>query len=777
MPIPKRRKDESKNKFIERCMSNDTMKKEFPKNKQRLAVCHSQLDAAGGDDCGLVMRADMHMAHGEGGKRPSFSCLAYAGGAISPDSPFLDAKVIIDLSTATSPDRIAANLNHDYTQIVGQTDSVKITSKNITMKGKVTGDWLREGDPSEQVITHAKGGFVWPVSLGASIGNLDFLEGGETETVNGAEVAGPIYVARRVRLRHIAFLSDPADQEAMAEIAAKRGKNKGDVKEAPNMSAFEKWLKALGFEDASELSEDQRTNLEANWKNDVAQKKAAAKAAKLAAAAAAAADDDDGDDDVVPTPAPKRRKRVRSADDNLNIIKAERDRKKKIDELSTKYAGEYPDAVEAIMEMRDGGHEDETMTTRDFENLLLRECTRYQRLDTTVRTSHKKETVQEAEFEAALCKLGGMSSASLEKTFKPEILEASDKRWRFGLSLREFLEFTARSHGFSGSFRSEAVDVMAAAMPTREMRLATGPSTYDVSGILGNVLNRFVVDFFMSVDLSALNMITAKRPVTDFRQISSYSLTGDLTYEKVEPGGEIKHGTFGESGYTNQADTYGKMVAIDRRDLINDDIGALSRISQRLGRGGALALADVFWTLFINNSAFFTTARLNLVEGATTALGIDSLSTAKTQFNLQIDPDGKSMTVPPSILLVPPELEATAKVILQSQLVVIAGTSATGAAADLRGNANIHSGTLGLAMARELSNSTYTGESSLKWYTLASPGVLPVIETCFLNGREMPIIENAQADFETLGIKMRGYFDFGCGMQEYRGGVAMKGEA
>ena len=41
MPIPKPGKGEKEEKFIGRCMSNDTMKKEYPKNVQRLGVCYS----------------------------------------------------------------------------------------------------------------------------------------------------------------------------------------------------------------------------------------------------------------------------------------------------------------------------------------------------------------------------------------------------------------------------------------------------------------------------------------------------------------------------------------------------------------------------------------------------------------------------------------------------------------------------------------------------------------------------------------------------------------
>lgn len=40
MPIPKPKKDEKKEEFIKRCMSNSKMKQEYPTTKQRLAVCN-----------------------------------------------------------------------------------------------------------------------------------------------------------------------------------------------------------------------------------------------------------------------------------------------------------------------------------------------------------------------------------------------------------------------------------------------------------------------------------------------------------------------------------------------------------------------------------------------------------------------------------------------------------------------------------------------------------------------------------------------------------------
>ena len=42
MPIPKPEKNEDKDKFVARCMSNETMKKDYPNTNQRIAVCLGQ---------------------------------------------------------------------------------------------------------------------------------------------------------------------------------------------------------------------------------------------------------------------------------------------------------------------------------------------------------------------------------------------------------------------------------------------------------------------------------------------------------------------------------------------------------------------------------------------------------------------------------------------------------------------------------------------------------------------------------------------------------------
>ena len=46
MPLPKRNKDENAKNFVNRCMSSDVMKEEYPNQQQRVAVCINQSRAA-----------------------------------------------------------------------------------------------------------------------------------------------------------------------------------------------------------------------------------------------------------------------------------------------------------------------------------------------------------------------------------------------------------------------------------------------------------------------------------------------------------------------------------------------------------------------------------------------------------------------------------------------------------------------------------------------------------------------------------------------------------
>ncbi|MBW7905473.1 MAG: hypothetical protein LC135_03165 [Phycisphaerae bacterium] len=378
---------------------------------------------------------------------------------------------------------------------------------------------------------------------------------------------------------------------------------------------------------------------------------------------------------------------------------------------------------------------------------------------------HMAENAMGGQILEAACMLTAKLT-KVEKEYDEKTLEAASRRFRGGIGLQELLLEAAWANGYTGRNFRDSRAVLRAAFG---QNLQAGFSSIDIGGILSNVTNKFLLEGFFSVERTWRN-ITAIRNVSDFKTVTSYRLIGKDQYEKVAPGGELKHGTLGEQSYTNKADTYGLLLSIDRRDIVNDDLGAITTVPRKLGRGSGLKINDVFWSIFMNNAAFFAAGNNNYLTGADTALGIDGLTKAEVAFLNQTDPDGKPLGVMPQVILVPTALSAVGTMLFKS--LEFRDTTAN----TKQPIANPHQGKFRVEVSRYLSNTQYTGFSDKAWYLLADPVDLPVIETAFLNGQESPTIETAEADFNVLGVQMRGYHDFGVAMQEPRGGVKSKGE-
>jgi hypothetical protein len=245
----------------------------------------------------------------------------------------------------------------------------------------------------------------------------------------------------------------------------------------------------------------------------------------------------------------------------------------------------------------------------------------------------------------------------------------------------------------------------------------------------------------------------------------------DMEYERIGANGEIPHGKVGEETFSRSADTFAKMFALTRKQIINDDLGAFDDLRTRLGRGAARALRRLFWQTFMNNASFFTAGRTNYIDGATTNLGVDGvgLQLGITAYRKMKSTDKKKVGVPgssigaPTTLLVPPELEHNASKLYVSQNLSTVQDD------------NIHRGKYKPVVVNELSDTDYTGNSTTAWYLFGA--LLKPVVVSFLNGNENPTVESADADFNTLGVVFRGYHDFGVDMAEWLSGVKSKGAA
>ena len=676
-----------------------------------------------------------------------FSMTAYTGGKMMVR---WGHPVVVDLSGLRVSAKSRPILrDHDPAQIVGHTTEIS-TAGSIKLKGVISA----ANQHAQEVQASSDNGFPWQASIGASPERVVFVDRGETIQVNGRTFSGPIYVAKQATLKEVSFVALGADDNTSSRL---EGGTKPSTIEVTTMD-FEKWLQAKGFSDANTLTDEQKTALKAMFDAEKTkpQEFDPAKMTAEQKAALKAIFDSEKKDDKNP-----------HGEEFRTVLEAERKEKQRIDAINgiaAQAIKDYPTQLDTIESLVTAAHKDKTVDSRLFELEMLRAMRPAG--PGTIRRGGE-EGIGDKVIVAAICKT--LRLRDVEKQFDERTLDATDKYFKMGIGLQQLLFKAAAANGHSYDSAANVRGLLQAAFAGQPGAIqASGFSTFSLTGILSDVMNKMLLDHFNAVE-GTWRQISAIRPVRDFRTINSYSLTGDLQYEKVGPTGEIKHGTISETSYTNKAETYARMLAVTRNDIVNDDLGAFQRIPQRLGRGAALAINDVFWTIFLNNSSFFTAGNNNVSTGAGSALDATgaAINAAEVVFAAQTDPDGKPLGLMPRILLVPPTLANTAARLMGSML--------TTGGSDNVADKNVYQGKYRVASSVYMENSSYTGNSAAAHYLLADPQDMPVIETVFLNGRDVPVVESADADFNTLGIQIRAYHDFGVALQEARGGVRSAG--
>src|SRR6056297_2154270 len=107
---------------------------------------------------------------------------------------------------------------------------------------------------------------------------------------------------------------------------------------------------------------------------------------------------------------------------------------------------------------------------------------------------------------------------------------------------------------------------------------------------------------------------------------------------------------------------------MNRKDWINDDLGALMTMIDAHGRAGRRAVNDLVWKVIYEAVAgsFFDAANDNYVDGAGSALDIASLSAGIQAMRERRDAEGNDLDIEPNLLVVGPKNEQIAKAVLES---------------------------------------------------------------------------------------------------------------
>lgn len=288
---------------------------------------------------------------------------------------------------------------------------------------------------------------------------------------------------------------------------------------------------------------------------------------------------------------------------------------------------------------------------------------------------------------------------------------------------------------------------------------------------LGNAAGKIAMDAYRQA-VPTWRSFAAIKPASNFKAHCGVRLTDIGSLQQLPPDGTFEHGGVDESVYSFKIDTFGKLLCLTRQDIINDDLGLFNDTATAFGRGAARKLSDLVYTVLLaNGGAFFAAGNANYFDGVGTALSASSLATALLMMRGQTDAAGSVLDIVPKTLLVPPELEPTAKALLQSDVIQLAST-ASGPTGNVLKNA------LALEVESRLSNATFTGNSSKAWYLFAAPIDAAVI-VAFLNGQENPTVQffGLDADVSALRVSWRVYHDFGAALADPKAACKSKGEA
>lgn len=282
-------------------------------------------------------------------------------------------------------------------------------------------------------------------------------------------------------------------------------------------------------------------------------------------------------------------------------------------------------------------------------------------------------------------------------------------------------------------------------------------SSSDYPNILANLMSKSLRDAYQ-VAPGGIRQIARETTAVDFRAKSRIQFdSSGFLLELVAETGEFKHGSFIDSAESYAIDTYGKIFAISRKALINDDLGAFGDITRRLGLAAAEFERQFLVNLLTSNAGLGpvmsdTKKLFDVSHGNVSGLGnVPSemtLSDARLAMRDQVGQGGGLISVVPKYLIVPSELETASERILGTVHPVTTDDVNT---FDF----------LELIVEPRLTNPT-------RWYLSADPTLMPCLEFAYLAGAPGPQTES-KAGFEVDGVSIKVRLDYGAGVVEHRG--------
>ena len=244
----------------------------------------------------------------------------------------------------------------------------------------------------------------------------------------------------------------------------------------------------------------------------------------------------------------------------------------------------------------------------------------------------------------------------------------------------------------------------------------------------------------------------------DFKMMARVQLGDAPSLDKVSESGEFKRGAVSDAREQYALATYGKVVAINRQVIINDDLGAFTRLPEMFGRAAADLESDTIWGIITANTAMgdgttlFHANHGNLASSGA-VISVPTLGSGRAAMRQQKGLNNRFINVMAKYLLVPSAIETVAEQYVTQTNIVYTKNS------DYNPFAN---------KLQVLAEPRLDANSSTAWYMAADSGQIDTIEYAYLEGQEGVFLES-RVGFDVDGVELKARLDFAAKAIDWRG--------
>lgn len=282
-------------------------------------------------------------------------------------------------------------------------------------------------------------------------------------------------------------------------------------------------------------------------------------------------------------------------------------------------------------------------------------------------------------------------------------------------------------------------------------------SNSDFPFILANVANKTLRSAYEAAP-QTFKGFSRQTTNPDFKTIARTQLGDAPSLDKVNESGEFKRGTVGEAREQYALATYGKVVAVTRQTIINDDLGAFTRLPEMFGRAAADLESDTVWGIITSNptmgdgTALFHANHGNLA-GAGAVISVATLGDGRAGMRKQKGLNGRFINVMAKYLLVPAAIETVAEQFVTQTNIIYTKSS------DYNPFAN---------KLQVIAEPRLDAASAISWYLAADPAQIDTIEYAYLEGQEGVYLES-RVGFDVDGVELKARLDFAAKAIDWRG--------